>query len=102
VAPPSVAHLSWIPDAGSFGQVSFTNAGTTACVLDDVRLARVFEPDFRITDGGVAQVELAPGAVHVVTVEGPAPGGFGSSGALLFHVFNPNADQQFIELRLTP
>ena len=103
VAPLSVAFLTPIPDAGSVGEVRFTNTGNTRCVLDDVRLASSFSLGFELTAGGVTQLELAPGGVHVVTVRGPAQDdAFGRSGALLFHVFNRDTDQQFIGLRVTP
>jgi hypothetical protein len=103
VSPSGSTFLSrTADDAGSGGVVTFTNVGATRCVLDDVRLARASDPDFLIIDGGVTQQELAPGEVHAVVIEGPAPGTFERTGSLRFHVFNPDSVSQQVLLHVTP
>lgn len=98
VSPPSLLTLTGSADAGSSGVVTFTNIGATRCVLDDVRLASSM--DFVISDGGVSQIELAPGETHAVVLSGPYPSP--NHGVLGFHVFNANSARQFISVQVAP
>ena len=82
--------------------VTFTNTGTTVCLLDDVRLRRPSDPSFHLRAGGVDQRQLAPGEVHTVIISGPDAGSSERTSQLGFHVLNPNGDRQFVELRVAP
>jgi hypothetical protein len=107
VARPSQVQLTPLADGGSIGVVRFTNSSAGSCVLDTVRLARSNPPVFRIIDGGVDQVEIAPGGVHEVWISGPDAGtgndaGTRWSSALWFHVLNPGRSVETIDLFAPP
>lgn len=87
--------------SGSTGVVSFVNAGDTRCVLDDVRTEGGASSPFRITDGGVSQVELAPGQSHDVSLQGPDAGAT-RIDSLGFHVLGAGSSRQVVTLRPPP
>ena len=101
IVPPDLLDLRPAPGGGLRGTVTFTNQGTTRCVLDDVRL-EAHEPGFFIVDGGVTQLELAPSQRHVVMLAGPDAGPTSFLGVLGYHVFNPGSFRQGLQLRHLP
>lgn len=82
------------------GQITFTNVGSTTCVLDDLRMENATTA-FELT-GVQPQVRLAPQEVHRVTVAAPVPTGAQAFGTLGFHVFNANSVRQFIRVMTPP
>lgn len=96
-APASVTFTA-IGDGGSSGVVTFSNTGTTLCVLDDLRVEGV--GGFTVLDGGFSQRELAPGESHDVILAGPRPGI--AAGWLGFHPLSPNSQRERVLLRAPP
>jgi hypothetical protein len=69
-------------------------------VLDGVRLGEgTF--GFQVIDGGVDQVELAPGQSHEVWLSGPDAGS-GLNAVLSFHVLGPNSVEEVVDLISPP
>jgi hypothetical protein len=97
---PEVVTFSRAADAGSIGVVRFVNASNTPCVLDAVRLGEG-ALGYRITDGGVDQLELSPGQGHDVSIAGPDAGSR-LNAVLSFHVLGPNSSEEVVDLIAPP
>jgi hypothetical protein len=97
---PSEAVFRAAADGGSVAEVNFTNQGLTPCVLDDVHVRNTGV--YRVLDGGVEQLQIAPGRSHVVTLAGPPVGGARLVGELNFHLLIPNSANETVRLVLPP
>lgn len=80
------------------GSVTFTNTGTTPCIVDDPHLSQIV-PGYFILSGKTDQVEIAPGASYVITVAGPTQLTSGRVGLLEHHIFNRDSSLDAVELR---
>ena len=88
--------MALVSDGGAEASITFTNEGSTPCLLDDVRMHPY--PGYFISSSFAPQVEVPPGGSHLVTVAGPFrpyPGGVGS---LEFHVFNRDSRREWISV----
>lgn len=102
VEPTGVLELQDAADGGLEGMVTFTNTGPERCVVDNLRLQAGTSPQFAIVWPTSAQVELQPGREQRVLIAGPKDAGVGTIGAFGFHVFRPNSDNEWLELRVGP
>ena len=82
------------------GSVTFTNTGSTTCIVDDPHLSSTTSPGFFIVSGATAQAEVAAGASYVVTIAGPLQPTSGTRvGALERFIFNRDTQVGSVELR---
>lgn len=101
VEPASPLQLQEVSDGGVEGRVTFTNIGTSFCVVDNLRLSAFASPGY--TPSGATQVEVAAGSSHVVTIAGPRlQTQSGKIGELRFHIFRDGGVDEGIELRSPP
>lgn len=92
VDPRVSLHLQDAGDGGVVGRVSFTNSGSTLCVVDNLRLQ---SSPLSMISGGAAQVQVPAGSSHQVTIAGPnSP----DAGTFRFHILNMNGLDESIEL----
>lgn len=102
VSAPTQTIFTDANDGGSTATVIFTNRGSTRCVLDDVHVRDEQFSPYRVLDGGLEQLELAPGETHSVLLAGPSITGPRFIGELNFHVLSPNSLNQMVRLILPP
>lgn len=89
IEPQQELVLTARPDGRSQGTISFINQGSTACIVDDLRLTAGTPTSFTLVNAP-AQVEVGPGQTASITVGGPRTI-LANTGELGFHVFNPTA-----------
>jgi hypothetical protein len=92
VDPRSSLQLQDVGDGGVVGQVSFTNSGSTLCVVDNLRLQ---SSALSMISGGAAQAQVPAGSSHQVTIAGPSSP---DAGTLRFHILNMNGLDESLEL----
>lgn len=97
-SPPNVAAMALIPDGGAEASITFTNEGSTPCLVDDLHLESNTAPGYFISSSSAPQVEIAPGGSHVVTVAGPFRTYPGRVGYLEFHIFNRDSHAELINV----
>lgn len=98
VDPAGVLLLRDSGDGGVNGRVTFTNTGSTRCIVDDLRLSANTLPGHSISPA-LAQVVVPAGGAHEVTVAGPGGADGGVVGELRFHVFRDGGLPETLELR---
>lgn len=82
------------------GNITFTNTGSTTCIVDDPHLSSTTAPGFFIVSGATTQAEVAAGASYVVTIAGPLQPTSGTRvGALERFIFNRDTQVGSVELR---
>ncbi len=97
--PADVLLLEDKGDGGLEGVVTFTNTSSEYCVVDDPRFSPATPSQFAMIEGAFAQGEIAPGNEHRVTIAGPKSVDAGTIGSFGFHVFSPNSNVEWIDLR---
>ena len=98
VAPVSLLVLGDAADGGLEGRVTFTNRGTTRCLIDNPGLD-AGTSGFAITAGGGSQIEVLPAGTHEVSIAGARLPAGSIVGAFGFHVFRDGGAEEWIEVR---
>jgi hypothetical protein len=97
--PADVLQLADMGDGGLEGVVTFVNTSSEFCVVDNPRFSLGTPEGFAMIEGAFSQGEIAPGNDHHVRIAGPKSADAGTIGKFGFHVFSPNSDVHWIELR---